>query len=162
MTAAPEKSSPSLNYSALRVESANGAVPHDQLPELNRDRSFWGMASTQFLGAFNDNLFKQLILLLATPTLAEVQARKGDDLQSRAQYVFAAAFLLFSGFAGYLSDRFSKRRIVVICKVAEIFVAFMGMIGFLYFDRIGVNGMFVVLFVMGVHLQSFGPRHSAI
>jgi|tagenome__1003787_1003787.scaffolds.fasta_scaffold20963060_4 MFS family permease len=120
------------------------------------------MASTQFLGAFNDNLFKQLILLLATPTLAEVQARKGVDLQSRAQYVFAAAFLLFSGFAGYLSDRFSKRRIVVICKVAEIFVAFMGMIGFLYFDRIGVNGMFFVLFLMGVHSAFFGPSKYGI
>src|SRR3954471_18851251 len=162
MTVAPEKSPPGLSGPVRNATSVGGAIPHDQLPELNRDRSFWAMAITQFLGAFNDNLFKQLILLLATPTLAELQARKGVDLQSRAQYVFAAAFLLFSGFAGYLSDRFSKRRIVVICKVAEIFVAFMGMIGFLYFDRIGVNGMFFVLFLMGVHSAFFGPSKYGI
>src|SRR3954452_20222781 len=147
MTAPSARRSLESARPALRVASPGDAA-HEQLPELYRDKSFWGMAATQFLGAFNDNLFKQLILLLATPTLLEVQAGNGVDLQSRAQYVFAAAFLLFSGFAGYLSDRYSKRRIVVICKVAEIFVAFIGMIGFLYFDRIGVNGMFFVLFLM--------------
>jgi MFS family permease len=146
----------------LRVASKEGATPHDQLPELGQDTSFWAMAGTQFLGAFNDNLFKQLILLLATPTLAEVKLGSADDLQSNAQFVFAAAFLIFSGFAGYLSDRFSKRRIVVICKVAEIFVALMGMIGFMYYDRIGVSGMFFVLFLMGVHSAFFGPAKYGI
>src|SRR6185436_7249401 len=112
----------------MRIESQ---APGDHLPSLYLDTSFWAMAATQFLGAFNDNLFKQLILLLATPTLVQVQEGSVSDLQSTAQLVFAAAFLIFSGFAGYLSDRYSKRRIVVICKVAEIFVALMGMIGFL-------------------------------
>ncbi len=148
--------------SALHVVSTDGKVSHDQLPPLTRDRSFWAMAATQFLGAFNDNLFKQLILLLATPTLAEVKLGSAEDLQSNAQFVFAAAFLIFSGLAGYLSDRYSKRRIVVICKVAEIFVALMGMIGFMYFARIGVSGMFFVLFLMGVHSALFGPAKYGI
>src|SRR5437868_14064612 len=128
----------------MRGASIESAPPHDQLPELYQDTSFWSMAATQFLGAFNDNLFKQLILLLATPTLLQVEEGSVSDLQSTAQLVFAAAFLIFSGFAGFLSDRYSKRRIVVICKVAEIFVALMGLIGFLYFDRIGVTGMLFV------------------
>src|SRR5688500_5633803 len=93
---------------------------HDALPQLYRDSSFWGMASTQFLGAFNDNLFKQLILLLATPTAAEAAAKIGKDRQGQAQLIFASAFLIFSGVAGYVADRFSKQRIVVCCKVAEI------------------------------------------
>ena len=63
------------------------------------------MATTQFLGAFNDNLFKQLILLLATPTAVELAAGKGTDSQSLAMVVFAVPFLLFSGIAGYVSDR---------------------------------------------------------
>ena len=50
---------------ALRVASIESAPVHDELPELYRDTSFWGMAATQFLGAFNDNLFKQLVLLLS-------------------------------------------------------------------------------------------------
>jgi acyl-[acyl-carrier-protein]-phospholipid O-acyltransferase/long-chain-fatty-acid--[acyl-carrier-protein] ligase len=162
MTVAPQKTSAGLNHSNRRVESADGAIPHQQLPELSRDRSFWAMAITQFLGAFNDNLFKQLILLLATPTLAQAAAGSAKDVQSNAQFVFAAAFLIFSGFAGYLSDRYSKSRIVVICKVAEIFVALMGMIGFVLFDRIGVNGMFFVLFLMGMHSAFFGPAKYGI
>ncbi len=139
-----------------------GVTPHDQLPPLGRDKSFWAMASTQFLGAFNDNLFKQLVLLLATPTLAQVKEGKAVDLQSRAQFVFAAAFLVFSGFAGFLSDRYSKSRIVRICKVAEIAIALLGMVGFFYFEQIGVNGMFVVLFLMGVHSAFFGPAKYGI
>jgi len=45
----------------------------DAGPTLFRDRSFWGMTATQFLGAFNDNLFKQLMLLLAIPVGAAVE-----------------------------------------------------------------------------------------
>src|SRR3954463_3270930 len=104
MTVAPEKSPPGLSGPVRNATSVGGALPHDQLPQLNRDRSFWAMAVTQFLGAFNDNLFKQLILLLATPTMAEIAAGAKKDVQSDAQFVFAAAFLIFSGFAGYLSD----------------------------------------------------------
>lgn len=120
------------------------------------------MAVTQFLGAFNDNVFKQLILLLATPTVLQLEAGTAEDLQSEAQYVFAAAFLIFSGFAGFLSDRFSKRRLVVLCKIAEVFIALLGMVGFMYFDRIGVTGMFLVLFLMGVHSAFFGPSKYGI
>src|SRR3954453_8833992 len=162
MTVAPEKSLPGLNAPVRNATSIGGAIPHDHLPELNRDRSFWAMAITQFLGAFNDNLFKQLILLLATPTLAQAAAGSAKDVQSNAQFVFAAAFLIFSGFAGYIYDRYSKSRIVVICKVAEIFVALMGMIGFVLFDQIGVNGMFFVLFLMGMHSAFFGPAKYGI
>src|ERR1700754_2352620 len=80
----------------------------ENLPRLGRDTSFWGMAATQFLGAFNDNLFKQLILLLATPTAAELLAHTAKARQSTAMNVFAVPFLLFSGVAGYVSDRISK------------------------------------------------------
>jgi MFS family permease len=162
MIASSAKMSPEQSRHVLRAASNNGDVARDERPELGRDTSFWAMASTQFLGAFNDNLFKQLILLLATPTVEQVAAGSAVDLQSRAQYIFAAAFLLFSGFAGFLSDRYSKSRIVVICKVAEIVIAMLGMIGFFYYDRIGVNGMFVVLFLMGTHSAFFGPSKYGI
>src|SRR3990170_1636655 len=97
----------------LRVVASEADLAHHRLPPLARDTSFWGMATTQFLGAFNDNLFKQLILLLATPTAAQMAAGTSSDRQGQAQIVFAASFLIFSGFAGWLSDRFSKRPIVI-------------------------------------------------
>ena len=76
------------------------------------------MTATQFFGAFNDNLFKQLMLLLAIPVGAAA-ARKADE-QGLATMLFSLPFVLFSGFAGYLSDRYSKRTMIVCCKVAEI------------------------------------------
>src|SRR5687768_106758 len=124
---------------------------HDTLPPLYQDKSFWGMATTQFLGAFNDNLFKQLILLLATPTAVEAAQKIGKDRQGEAQLIFAAAFLIFSGVAGFVADRYSKRRVVITCKVAEIGIMFLGVLGFYFYGREGLTGLLVVLFLMGVH-----------
>src|SRR5262249_24490776 len=114
------------------------------------------------LGAFNDNLFKQLILLLATPTGASVIAGTGSDKQATAQIIFAAAFLLFSGFAGYISDRYRKRTLVISCKVAEILIMFLGFLGFLEYHRFGLAGLFFVLFLMGTHSAFFGPAKYGI
>ena len=121
------------------------------------------MAITQFLGAFNDNLFKQLILLLATPVAAQAAANEqGEDLQWAAMFVFAAAFLVFSGFAGFLSDRFSKRPLIILAKAAEIAIMLLGMIGFLFYAKIGFGGMLLVLFLMGTQSAFFGPAKYGI
>lgn len=125
------------------------------LPPLEKDRSFWGMTATQFLGAFNDNVFKQLILLLAM--------RVADrDLQPVAMAVFSLPFLLFSGYAGYLSDRHSKRRVIVASKVAEIVVMTGGLIAFFSFDNFQFTGLLVVLFLMGTQSAFFGPGKYGI
>ena len=87
-------------------------------PSLGRDRAFWGMTSTQFLGAFNDNMYKQLMLLLAIPIGAA--AASSEDQQDIATIVFSLPFVLFSGIAGFLSDRFSKSQVIFLSKVAEI------------------------------------------
>lgn len=125
------------------------------------------MSITQFLGAFNDNLFKQLLLLLATPTAIELAAARaaGDtvpDRQSDTMIVFAVAFLLFSGFAGWLADRTSKRTLIIAAKIAEIGVMILGMIGFLLYGTIGFSGMLVVLFFMGTQSAFFGPPKYGI
>lgn len=148
--------------SSILVASSDIAPAHDELPELYHDSSFWGMAVTQFLGAFNDNLFKQLILLLATPTAVAVAAGTAKDRQGQAQIIFAAAFLLFSGFAGYISDRFSKRRVVICAKLAEIGIMFLGFLGFWWYAHTGLNGLLLVLFLMGTHSAFFGPAKYGI
>lgn len=131
----------------------------DPLPPLLSDVGFWGMNATQFLGAFNDNLFKQLLLLLATPAAAQVG---GSDRQGEAMMIFATAFLIFSGFAGWLADRFSKRNLILLCKLAEIAIMGLGLIGFFYWDAVGLTGMFAVLFLMGTHSAFFGPPKYGI
>jgi MFS family permease len=128
-----------------------------ELPEsLWRDTSFWGMTTTQFLGAFNDNLFKQVVLLLCI----DIAVQKGTrDYQPYAQELFALPFVLFSGFAGYLSDRISKRRIVVLCKFVEIGIV---MLGTLALSTGSIIPVFTVLFVLGTHSAFFGPSKYGI
>lgn len=119
---------------------------------LMRDRSLDGITVRQFLGAFNDNFYKQLMLLLAIPV-----APGALDQQQIATIVFALPFVLFSGIAGYLSDRYSKRRVIVLAKTAEIGIMGLGMIGFLMYGLTGYGGLLIVLFLMGIHSAFFGP-----
>lgn len=125
----------------------------EALPPIRRDAKFWAMTGTQFLGAFNDNLFKQLVLLLCT-TLYRKSAGGGDLYQTFAGFFFALPFVMFSGFAGYLSDLFPKRNVIVLCKVAEILVMFVGAVAFY---TMNVYFLFAVLFFMGVQSAFFGP-----
>ena len=131
--------------------------------KLMHDRSFQGMVTTQFLGAFNDNLFKQLVLLICVD--AAQQMKSSDVYQPVAQALFAVPFVLFSGFAGYLSDRLSKRQIVVFCKCVEIGVMLAGMAVFLL-TRSSLDPalalLLCVLTLMGTQSAFFGPAKYGI
>ncbi len=121
------------------------------------------MIATQFLGAFNDNVFKQVVLLLCVEFYR--QSEGADIYQSLAQAIFAIPFVVFSGFAGFLSDRTSKRTIVVLAKIAEIGVMLAGMFVFLMSDAQSVTvlyGLFAVLFCMSVQSAFFGPAKYGI
>lgn len=113
------------------------------------NRSFHGHVGAQFFGAFNDNLFKQLILFLAARELFP-----GEDKQGLAFAVFSLPFILFSGLAGELSERFSKRSIIVLMKLAEMAIL---LIGAAALQHRSWTAMLAVLFVMGVHSAFFGP-----
>lgn len=127
----------------------------DNRPPLLSDRSFWGLNLTQFFGAFNDNLFRQTVMLTCLD-----QAQNGaKDLQGLASILFAAPFIAISGYAGFLSDRFSKRAIIVLCKAAEVFIVLLGLIGFLTHS---LSFLLAVLCLMGVHSAFFGPSKYGI
>jgi acyl-[acyl-carrier-protein]-phospholipid O-acyltransferase/long-chain-fatty-acid--[acyl-carrier-protein] ligase len=145
-----------MTQAAIRRQKASLAIP----PTLNRDPAFWGLLATQFLGAFNDNLFKQIMLLLATP--AGAGAANEQDAQWTASVTFALPFVLFSGIAGFLSDKYSKRRIIILAKLAEIGAMALGMIAFLMFAKTGYGGLLCVLFLMGTHSAFFGPSKYGI
>ena len=132
---------------------------------MRSNRSFWGLAIAQFLGAFNDNLFKQIVLLLfvAVPTASGGTS----DMQWLATIVFSLPFVLFSGVAGYYSDRNSKSRVVFLCKAAEIAIALAGVATFLVYAKIGVGmvviaGLCFVLFCFGTQSAFFGPGKYGI
>ena len=127
-------------------------------PRLARDVSFWGMTVTQFLGAFNDNLYKQVVLLLCVDFAAR-EGRATDVYQPIALGLFAAAFVLLSSFAGFLADKYSKQRIVVLCKVAEVVIVSLAF-GALSTQKL--VPLLVVLVLMGTHSAFFGPAKFGI
>ena len=138
-----------------RMEPA--ATDSPALPPLYEDVSFWGMTATQFLGAFNDNLFKQFVLLTATVTALGSGTL---DRQWIPQAAFALPFVLFSGFGGFLSDRFSKRTIIVLCKLAEVAVMAAVAIVMLYGSQFSL--LVSLLFLMGAQSAFFGPAKYGI
>ena len=111
---------------------------------------------TQFLGALNDNVFKLLIVLFLI-------ALQGTDVAGNvtalAGAVFVVPFLLFSAFAGKLADRFSKRNIVVLAKLAEVVVMAAGCVAFLSKN---IFGLYCVLFFMATQSAFFAPAKYGI
>lgn len=131
------------------------------LPSLATDPVFGGLVSTQFLGAFNDNFFKQMVLLKCV----EMSSGGERNLQWLAMFAFALPFVLLSGLGGYLSDRFSKRTIVVLCKVAEIFVmgaALLALLPGVSTESGQLYLLILVLAFMAAQSAIFGPAKYGI
>ena len=122
-----------------------------------KSRSFWALIVTQFLGAFNDNAFKMMVLLFVSMGL--VQSKGGAIYTSGATATFAVAYILFSASAGYFADRFSKRLIIVLAKVAEI-----GVMGLAFFALLAGDKVtpIVVLFLMAAQSTFFSPAKYGI
>lgn len=134
----------------------------DSPGSLARDRTFHAFTATQFLGAFNDNLFKQLVLLLFVKTPVAGEVDRYRDQQWVALLLFSLPFILFSGFGGYLSDRYRKWSVILGCKAAEVAIMMLAVIGFALYSQSGLTPLVfaalgVTLFLMGTHSAFFGP-----
>jgi len=117
-----------------------------------RDSSTVFFIVTQYLGAFNDNIFKQLMLLLAV-------FATGNDQQSLASMMFSLPFILFSGYAGQFAERYPKTTVMRWSKVGELIIMVAGCVGF-YLGNFSV--LLVVLFVMGTQSAFFGPSKYGV
>jgi len=121
-------------------------------------RRFLPLFATQFLGAFNDNLYKTAMVILATYHIYN-DPTKEATFNAVAALVFILPFFLFSALAGQLADSTDKARIIRIVKNAEILIMIVGAIGiFLY----NIPLMLLALFAMGMHSSFFGPIKYAI
>src|SRR6266481_4103412 len=83
--------------------------------ELLRNTGFHSFLWTQFLGAFNDNVYKIIVSMRAVHVAADRDA--GSYYLALAGAVFVIPFLLFSGYSGQWADRFSKRSVLVSVKI---------------------------------------------
>ena len=133
--------------------------PHPSPPVLHllKNRSFLALTVTQFLGAFNDNAFKQLVLLLALSTSLPWISEAGwiGELgQSLGLALFALPFVLFGVLTGCLADRFSKRSVMIAANAGEVCVMALGA-GAIFLQRFEL--VLGVLFLMGLQSAFFGP-----
>jgi acyl-[acyl-carrier-protein]-phospholipid O-acyltransferase/long-chain-fatty-acid--[acyl-carrier-protein] ligase len=111
---------------------------------------------TQFLGAFNDNLFKIVVSMIAVHA-ATADASGGQLAIVGA--VFILPFLLFSGYAGQIADIYSKRNVLIVTKSLEILATGIGLAAFvtghLYFT-------YATLFLIAVQATFFSPAKYGI
>lgn len=110
--------------------------------------SFLALLATQFTVALNDNMFRWLIVPIGKELIGQ------DMALWLGAMTFLAPFLLLAGWAGFFSDRFSKRSVIIACKFAEILIMALGVIT-IWLGQVWM--MFIVLFLMGAQSAFFSP-----
>ena len=127
--------------------------------ELLKKKRFLPFFITQFLGAFNDNVFKNAIAVLIG---FEIFANNEDAANlwvNIALALFIFPFFIFSGTAGQLSDKYDKSKIMQWVKLMEIVIMLIATVA-LYTKS--VPFMVGVLFLMGTQSAFFGPAKYAL
>jgi MFS family permease len=125
---------------------------------LLRARRFLPLFATQFLGAFNDSLFKQAVVLFVTYQLFSNPAKE-FQFSAIAQGLFILPFFLFSALSGQLADDHDKAKLIRIIKLAEIGIMILGGAGIMLAN---IPLMLAAVGLMGVHSTFFGPIKYAI
>ena len=116
-------------------------------------RRFLPFFLTQFFGAFNDNLFRNALVVAITYG-ATVAAGKAVVLTNAAQGLFILPFFLFSALAGQLADKYEKSRLIRQTRFIEVVLMVCAAVA-LYFGHL--PSLFVLIFLLGVLATIFGP-----
>src|SRR5438094_5715459 len=103
---------------------------HSQF-QLLRERRFAPFFWTQFLGAANDNVFKNAFVVFVTFEAAAAARLDANTVVNLIGAVFILPFMLFSATAGQLADKFEKARLIRWIKLFEIAIMAIGAAGFL-------------------------------
>ncbi|MBK6908469.1 MAG: MFS transporter [Rhodocyclaceae bacterium] len=126
---------------------------------LLKSRRFLPLFVTQFLGAFNDNVLKNALIVLLTFQAAAWTKIAPELLANLAAGIFILPFFLFSATAGQLADKYDKATVAQLIKLAEIGIVLIAGAGFLLHS---VEVLFVAIFLLGLHSTMFGPVKYAI
>jgi 1-acyl-sn-glycerol-3-phosphate acyltransferase len=130
----------------------------DQFALLGQKRFapfFW----TQFLGAFNDNVYKNALIILGTFHAAEMTSLDATTLANLASGLFILPYFLFSATSGQIADKYEKSRLIRFVKLFEIAIMVVGSIGFVMRS---LPMLLLALFMLGTHSTLFGPVKYAI
>lgn len=129
------------------------------MQDLMSSKRFLPLFITQFFGAFNDNLFKNALVILVTYKIAASDSAASAQLVNLAFGLFTLPTLLFSYLSGQLSDKIDRARVARWVKLTEIILATIGSVG-LYLNSVPI--LLLALFGFGTHSAFFGPVKYAI
>ena len=122
--------------------------------QLFKQRRYLPFFVTMFLGAFNDNIFKNALAIMFSFTAMTVMGMNSDLLINLAAVLFILPYFLFSASAGQLADKLDNAKLMRMVKLAEIVIMCCAVIGFYY--QMPLFLLFV-LFLMGTQSAFFGP-----
>lgn len=126
---------------------------------LLTQRRFAPFFGVQFLGALNDNIFKQALVILLAFQTAAFTTLSSDTLQNFAQALFILPFFLFSATAGQLADKYEKSKLITVTVTLELACMAIGAVGFLTHS---IELLLTSLFLGGMQSALFGPVKYAI
>jgi 1-acyl-sn-glycerol-3-phosphate acyltransferase len=126
---------------------------------LLRARRFAPLFITQFLGALNDNVLKNAMVVLLTFQAASWTTIKPELLANLAAGIFILPFFLFSATAGQLADKYDKAALARLVKLLEVGIVLICGAGF-WLHSLAL--LFAGLFLLGLHSTLFGPVKYAI
>lgn len=123
------------------------------------EKRFLPFLLTQAFGAFNDNFFRNALVLLITFSFVEQLGSFSGSMVALSAAIFVIPFFLFSATAGRMADRFDKARLIRWLKCSEFLIMLMAALGFWLMNLWLLLG---VLFFMGAQSALFGPVKYAI
>ena len=122
--------------------------------DLLKQRRFGPFFGVQFLGAFNDNVFKNALVIMLTFQAASMTTMSSGLLVNLCAGLFILPFFLFSATAGQLADKYEKAFVTRLVKIFEIVIMIVGALGFYWLN---LELLLIALFMMGMHSTMFGP-----
>ena len=126
---------------------------------LLKTRRFLPFFCTQFLGAFNDNLFKNALIVLLTFQASSWTSLSPGVLANLSAGAFILPFFIFSATAGQLADKYDKALLARLVKLLEIGIMLLAGVGFALHS---LMLLMFALFMFGAHSSLFGPVKYAI
>ena len=117
-------------------------------------RRFLPLFIVQFLGAFNDNVFRFALLTLIAFQLANSLGMQASVLNITAAGIFILPFFLFSGTGGLLADKYEKHRLIRLIKIFELLIMLLAAVAFV---NSNLWMLMACLCLTGLQSALFGP-----
>lgn len=131
---------------------------NSKLIKLLSVRRFLPLFVTQFLEAFNDNFFRNALLILVAYKLSAT-AMNAESMSALFSAIYIIPFFIFSATAGKIADKYEKTTLIRIIKIIEIIAMLIAAVGF---ARNNIQLLILTLFLLGTHSAMFGPIKYAI